>query len=147
MKASRQLIALSVVALLFAACGEESEDDLGATANQSPDQIQAITYDGELAIGEPRQFRFWTHCGIERLGKFNGEEWLLATPPSGQAPSDSVSYVPSGWDSYMDPNVDEEIVLRLELTEGGQIQARPVDAPVDQGVTYESTTEPDPGCD
>ena len=91
-----------------------------------------MEYGGELTGGEPRSSRFWTHCGMEWLGMFNGEEWLL----SGGSPDDDV---PSGWDSYKDAAANEEIVLRLELTDDGTVTARPVDAPTDQEVESEPT--------
>ena len=80
------------------------------------------------------------HCGIEWLGKFNGEQWLLEGNTSNEE-------VPAEWMPYMDPTVDEEIVLRLELTDEGTITARPDGAPTDESVTYEKTSEPNPGCD
>lgn len=131
------LVGLSL--LLASACGVGDADEV-ATTDGGAEQLPAVEYGGELAAGEPRSFRLWTHCGIEWLGMFNGEEWLLASG----SPNEEV---PAGWDSYMDATADEEIVLRLELTDDETVTAGPVDAPTDQEVEYEPTTEPNPGCD
>ena len=131
------LVGLSL--FLASACAGGGTDGV-ATTDGGAEPLRMIEYGGELTGGEPRSFRFWTHCGMERLGKFNGEEWLL----SGDSPDGNA---PAGWNSYMDATADEEIVLRLELTDDGTVTARPVDAPTDQEVEYEPTTEPNPGCD
>lgn len=131
------LLGLSL--LLASACGVGDADEV-ATTDGGAEQLPTIEYGGELTAGEPRSFRLWTHCGVEWLGMFNGEEWLLASSsPNGT--------VPAGWDPYMDAAVDEEIVLRLELTEDGTVAARPAGAPTDREVEYEPTSEPNPGCD
>lgn len=131
---------LAILPMLFivAACGDDDEEAVGPTNARS--EIQAVAYDGDLEAGEPRRFRFWTHCGIEWLGRFNGEEWSLVD-------EDPIGQVPTGWVPHMSSSVDEEIVLRLELQESGRIAARPLDAPADQAVQYEPTSEPNPGCD
>ncbi len=130
---------LAILSMLFVgACGDDSEEAVGATDTRG--EVQAIAYDGDLETGEPRRFRFWTHCGIEWLGRFNGEEWLLVgDDPPGQ--------VPTSWEPHMSSSVDEEIVLQLELQESGRIEARPLEAPTDQAVEYQPTNEPNPGCD
>lgn len=127
----RRMLVLAVVLLFGSACG-------GETGPGGVEELEAITYDGELTVGEPRRFSFWTHCGIEWLGTFNGQQWLLVDgSPTGQVPTD--------WLPHTEPM--EYVVLRLELTDEGNLSARPLLAPADQSVTYETTNEPNPGCD
>lgn len=106
-------------------------------------ELEALAYGGGLVVGEPRSYRFWTHCGIDWLGQFDGAEWKLQAPETGGA----LSGVPNGWAEYMNQPTDEEIDVRLELLDDARLVVQPVGSPDHLRATYQRTNEPNPGCD
>lgn len=114
----------------------------GGASTTSP-ELEPVTYGGDLVAGEPRSYQFWTHCGIEWLGQFDGAEWKLQTPET----DDDLSGVPTEWTKYITQRTDEEIDVRLELLDDERLVVQPIGSPDDLRAMYQRTIDPNPGCD
>lgn len=75
-----------------------------------------VRYGDTVETGVTYGYPFWTHCGIERLGEFNGRVWELIEDRSESIPGEPWTN-PSDWNAW-----GEELYGTLTLVEDDRIE-------------------------
>lgn len=101
---------------------DSSQGDVPTTthSNDEPqyDGPPIIEYGATLEEGSRYAFALYIHCGMDRLGEFNGVQWALVESPTGDQPETGAGEpVPDDW-----PVVAQSILGYLTLVDDDRIE-------------------------
>lgn len=101
---------------------DSSQGDVPTTmpSNDIPqyDGPPIVEYGATLEEGSRYAFPLYIHCGMDRLGEFNGVQWELVESPTGDQPETGAGEpMPDDW-----PVVAQSILGYLTLVDGDRIE-------------------------